>query len=781
MTHDAWRHVHTDRFAVLHNGEEYFPAFVEAVRAAKRCVYIAGWDVDSRVALLHRGAEHPLRLGALLDQIAAANPHLHVYVLPWDFSILFAAEREPAPILTLGWKRHERVHYHADGEHPFGASHHQKFVVVDDAMAFVGGMDLAVRRWDLTAHPADAADTAAGQGEPDDASSGRPRRVDPEGEPYGPYHDVQAVLDGDAALALGVYFRRRWRRATGEALQPPETPAGADLEASVKSSASAPLRHDPWPEGVRPLAEGVPLGIVRTQPGHKDERRALETEAAILDCIRRAKRSIYIENQYLSAQVVVEALAARLKEPAGPEIVLVLPRRSSSWLARKSMDMLREVMMQRLESADHADRLRIRYPAVDDRDIYVHAKVLIADDDLCLLGSANLANRSMGLDTELGIVLDAEAAAKGPAAHAKREDIRRAIARLRTRLLAELTGETPQRVATVAAEAGGLVATVDRLGADGHTLRPIPRRFDKPESLQAFAHEEKFLDPEQPLSLDRLMDIFLAEAPAPPERKRLRWPKALAAALFGLVLVGLVFLWRHTNLDEHLSIDAIVGLGAALEGKPWAGLVVVAGFFFGGLIMAPITLLVVATAIIFDPLAGVVYGLLGCLASATGVYWAGRLLGRDVIRRLAGDTLNRLSRQLARRGVLAVAVLRNMPIAPYNIVNLVAGASHIRFQDYLLGTLLGMAPGVIAINLFSEGLIEAVRNPTWKTMLLPAVIAVGFLLFGHFIRRFALRRGQRSVTTEPDASPVMERADHETAEPPRRTPDGGQAAPSREP
>ena len=124
--------------------------------------------------------------------------------------MIFALERETTPFFGPGWRRHPRIHFHMDGNHPIGASHHSKIVVVDDAVAFVGGLDLARGRWDTPEH------------RPDDA-----RRVDFNGAILPPHHDVQIAVEGEIAAALGELARERWRRATGKQLRAPKTKASA--------------------------------------------------------------------------------------------------------------------------------------------------------------------------------------------------------------------------------------------------------------------------------------------------------------------------------------------------------------------------------------------------------------------------------------------------------------------------------------------------------------------------------------------------------------------------
>src|SRR5262249_46083077 len=133
-----------------------------------------------------------------LSVLVRERPKLVVRVLAWDHSVLYAMEREPFPSLTLGWSTPHRVRFCLDNAVPIGSAQHQKLIVVDDAIAFTGGLDLTVRRWDTSAHAIDS-----------------PHRVDPAGRPYRPFHDVQVLVDGGAAHALAALARERWSLAEG--------------------------------------------------------------------------------------------------------------------------------------------------------------------------------------------------------------------------------------------------------------------------------------------------------------------------------------------------------------------------------------------------------------------------------------------------------------------------------------------------------------------------------------------------------------------------------------
>ena len=137
-------------------------------------------------------------------------------------------------------------------------------------------------------------------------------------------------------------------------------------------------------------------------------REVREVEALNLAAIAAARHTIYLENQYLAARRLVDALAARLREADGPEIVIVLPRRGNNPLERETMDSARHRLIQVLWAADDHRRLGVYWPVTDGgAPIYVHSKVMVVDDRLLRVGSSNLNNRSMGFDSECDVAIEA--------------------------------------------------------------------------------------------------------------------------------------------------------------------------------------------------------------------------------------------------------------------------------------------------------------------------------------------------------------------------------------
>jgi uncharacterized membrane protein YdjX (TVP38/TMEM64 family) len=434
-----------------------------------------------------------------------------------------------------------------------------------------------------------------------------------------------------------------------------------------------------------------------------------------------------LENQYFSSVAITAALAARLAAATGPEVVLIAPQRESGWLEQNTMGVLRARLQRRLRQTDAHGRFRAYCPALPGSDacLNVHSKIMLVDDELLTIGSANLSNRSMGLDTECNLVITA--AGQGERAG----HVRAAIAALRNRLLAEHLGTCAPQIAAATGR-HGLIGAIETLRGGARTLLPSQPQLSA--NVDAMVPDRALIDPERPLDPDR----FIAGFATSKERGGARGRAASIAA--AIVLIGgLTVAWKWTPLQQYVDIDAIVNLGRQLRQQPLAPLLVPAIYVAASLVAIPITLLIAATALVFGPWSGALYAVAGSLLGAAATYGVGRGLGRDVVRRYAGQRINRLNRQLAKRGLLAVTVLRLLPIAPFTVVNMVAGAAKISPRDFLLGTFFGMAPGIAMTLLFVDRVAAVLRRPNPLSIgLLVAVataIAAAALLIRHWLRR----------------------------------------------
>lgn len=382
------------------------------------------------------------------------------------------------------------------------------------------------------------------------------------------------------------------------------------------------------------------------------------------------------------------------------------------------MGVLRTRVHRRLKTADSFGRYRMYcadLPGDEASCLNVHSKVFAVDDDVFCIGSANLSNRSMALDTECNLVIEAHGS--------RRDEIRAAIAAMRNRLLAEHLDATPERVAE-GLLADGLHAAVDRLQGSGRTLRIF-----EPEStpeLEALVPPQEVFDPEKPIDPDELIEQFVPRDVHRPVPRRM-----VGLALLAMALAGLALAWRWTPLGEWVNLASMIKLARSLDALPFTSLAVMGSYVVAGILMVPVSLLIGVTGIVFGPLTGGVYATGGTLLSAAVTYGIGRWLGKDAAQRLMGGRIHRMSRRLTRQGIVAMVITRMLPVAPFSMINVLAGALQIRFRDYLIGTLLGMAPGIIITVTFVHHLAEAVRHPSAGGI--AVLVGVAVLLIGSAI------------------------------------------------
>ncbi|MGK2953097.1 MAG: VTT domain-containing protein [Thiobacillus sp.] len=698
---NCWRRTRAERAAFVVDGAAYFDAFARAALRAQRSILIVGWDFNSRARLWYDEAPPgvPPILGDFLDFLVKRRRGLQIHILDWDFPMIYAMDREAPPIFGLGWQPRRHIHLRFDRNFPTSGSQHQKIIVIDDAVAFSGGMDLAADRWDTPQHQADD-----------------PRRL--QGDmPYPPVHDVMIAVDGDAARALGDLARERWRRATGEKL--------------------APVRNggDCWPEELVPDLSDVAVAISRTEPAYDGRPEVREVEAVYVDMLSSAKRLIYIENQYFTSSRIGAVLEERLRSEDCPEIVMVLRRSSDGWLEGPTMGTLRAQLLARLRRADRFGRLHAYYPVVPDlgnRSINVHAKLCIVDDELAHVGSANLNNRSMGFDTECDLTVEAEDS----------DATRCAIAGFRNRLLAEHLDTSAAEIAAAFEREGTAVAAISALAHGERRLVPLEQSDEWPVSLASIA---ELADPESPVEAEQLISQFAPDGSAAKSGHPLAgWLLAL------LVVAGLFAAWRWTPLSEYLTPEAVNTWATLLVNEPAGPLIVIAAYTLATLTMFPRPLITLAAVLAYGPLLGFAYAMTGMLAAALLTYSAGRLLSRDFIRRVAGRRLNRISRELRRRGLLSVIAVRLVPVAPFIVVNMVAGAAHIRVSHYVLGTAIGILPGTLVATVFGGQLHRALRDPDSINYGLIAISVSAVVLAFFAVRRWLRQRIDAAGKALPD-------------------------------
>ncbi len=427
-----WREERAPRAAVLVDVADYYAALRDALGKAQRSVHFLNWAFESRTRLNPEGESY-LRLGQILRGLATDG--IDVRVLCWRAALPVAMSQDGYPHRNIAVFAGSGVRFVLDGTHPLGACQHQKVVVIDDALAFCGSADLALDRWDTSEH----LDKDFRRRRP------RSRKV------FASRREAMALVDGAPAVALAEIFCARWRRATGETMAPP-----------------APSQTVAWPDGLEPTFTDVAVGIARTAPGWRGAPEVRESEMLTLASIAAAKTAIYMENQYFTSPPAAEALAERLAEADGPDVVLVSTGHAPHWFDRMTMDRARVGFIKRLTRADLHGRLQVLSPVTrGGAPIIVHDKMSVIDDDFVRIGSTNLNNRSTGFDTECDLAFRLESGVNRAAAIA-----------LKHRMVGQWFGLTEGEIGDAVRREGRLGAALASLLAQGlGGLKPIRPRI----------------------------------------------------------------------------------------------------------------------------------------------------------------------------------------------------------------------------------------------------------------------------------------------------------------
>ena len=525
----CWRIERADRMAVIVDAADYFVHLRAALSAAERSIFLIGWDFDLRLEMIPNESDEdgnapdgmPNTLGEFLQHVVDTKPGLSLHILKWDKAMLVQLSQQMAETIALKLDS-DRIHFALDSHHPTGATHHQKVVVIDDRMAFCGGIDVTEGRWDTREHRADD-----------------PRRHFPNGKPHKPWHDATTALEGPVARALGDLSRDRWKAANGEDLDPVD--AGSS----------------PWPDELRPDLEGVDIAIARTKPDYRDQDGVDEIERLYLAAIASARRTIYLESQYFASGAICRALERRLSEPGGPELLVVNPDRAEGFVQHEMMDTGRARMIERVRAAAERggggrSRFRILHPANAAGDpIYVHAKVLVVDDRLVRIGSSNVNNRSMGFDTECDIAFEVSSEAERAFALGLRHD-----------LLAEHMGCEADDVAREAVRQGSLIGAVDALNGKADRclveIDPGPLNALQREIGDRILFDERTWPRNRPYPVKRVTHAA-KRAMAPYHLETVAAGTVLmAAAAIGLGTWAGVRLWRDRSEARRLAAPMVI-------------------------------------------------------------------------------------------------------------------------------------------------------------------------------------------------------------------------------
>lgn len=714
---NCWVESNATFAAPLIDCANYYKALHSSIVKAKHSIFIVGWDIDSRIRLI-RGEDEaqssaPSVISDLLKWKAEQTPDIQIYLLRWDSSLAFFAQRELWAKEAWDEKTPDNVKTELDDTIPMGGSQHQKIVVIDDELVFSGGMDVSTNRWDTRDHPVVSEE-----------------RDGPDGE-YGPLHDVQIVSSGPVVADFSKLVRWRWQRVANE------TPIAIRDNANINIDAPIPAA---WPESYPPIFKNVECALARTIPFMDEVEPAQEVRHMLLDLIGQAESFIYIENQFTTRQEIAEELNRQLKLKPNLNVCIVSSYEPKGKFECEAFWASRIQFKTILESGISPERVKMTYSSIEDmqgKRAYkrIHSKVMTIDDKYLVIGSSNLSNRSMTLDTEIDTVL-----------YGNTPENKQSVVNVRNDLLAEHTGRELEDMPAIFEQPNPVEALMQGQIAHGYILTEVRDEiFTEQSTANLF---RSLSDPEEPL-----ISIPTPGGTVLPARNPRRRSIMIAIGVtIVAVMCGLMY-WASQSIP-WLSSDSINAFLEESRGTYFALPTVLMVYVVGGILFFPVTVLSLAVAAIFGPIWGPIYGMMGALLSSAILFGIGKLSGNAGLKKLGGPKVAAVDEKLKRSGIVGVAAIRMLPIAPFSLVNLVAGISSIGIIQFLVGTFLGMFPPMIAKGLVGDSIAQIWQNPSVETIsyLVAGIALWGLMIWGSqkFARYYQQRKQAASNEKQQD-------------------------------
>lgn len=444
--------------------------------------------------------------------------------------------------MKFDWSTHDNLHFELDGNIPLGGCHHQKLVIIDDQLAYCGGIDITRGRWDTREHKVEDS-----------------RRLLPDNTMPQPHHDIQMAVAGEIAGDVGELGRQRWSNACSR---------------PIKSKVDSKQKIDRlWPRSLKVDVRNVSVAVSRTVPNENLDGE-YEIEQLYLDVIENAEDYIYFENQYFSSETIVDALKKCLQKEKGPEIILVTPLRTDGWLSQQTMDQQRAKLVEMLQQHDRFDRLLVLYPRIsknDDTELNVHSKLTIADNQFIRIGSANLSNRSMRLDSECDLSIFEK----------HRSDVKTAIQSFRNKLLAEHLALPFRKVSRYLNANSSLKHGIEQLCEYNQkrdktrTLLPLP--LDRYQETIPLSEFSDLFDPTEPIEAKSLLN-YLAKTNRPPDEQ----PASGSGWSWSWIAIGcfcciMMALWKWGPLQEWADLNRVQESLQWLKDTPLASCIAIVG------------------------------------------------------------------------------------------------------------------------------------------------------------------------------------------------------------
>lgn len=705
---NCWRIATASHASMVVDAEDYYRALHEGIRKAKHSVFIFGWNVDGRIPLV-RGDDvidgYPSTLHELIVQCARANPDLEFYINQWGHPFLLAGDREFLPAARWRAENCPNIHFRFDNIVPLQASQHQKIVVIDDAIAYSGGLDIGTMRWDNRRHhPADP--LRQDFNDNDDKNT----------QPYIPNHDVQMVVSGQAAKCLAELARKRWFMAT-------------DYEAIPIRPYQESGLPNIWPSKNPPQFENIEIAISLTFPSIGDKPAYRQIENLYMDLIQSAEKFIYIENQYLANNDIAKALNRALKKNKNLR-VLILSSRDPNGLAEEVIMWSKRILFKRLlRKGSVKDRVAMVYTlSMSDNKsspVHIHSKVMIVDDTFLQIGSANINDRSMYLDSECDITVIGQD-----------QQTRDIISDLRNDLIEEHCGRKKDDTQALIDDGNPISFFLSDVSGSPRSFKMIK---DNLSAVASFLKVIVIAEARKRPVINAISEYFSSY------EDKAGFPHKRASMNFLIIVTMAIFLYfdRPMPLSDGLNYQLFETIIENFRTSSLPFLTVIGIFILGGLVFVPITMMLVMTGAIFGVAMGIAVAIAGVIASAAMNFLAGAIIRPSLFQNYANTAFMRIQDRVKNGDIFPLAALRMVPIVPFSLANFILGARKTHFIPYLWSTFLGMLPSIVAMVVFGDAFFRLWQNPNPENLVYVGaalVIWIGMLIFIHVFLKAGIRR-----------------------------------------
>lgn len=681
--------LNAEQLRVIHTVDEYYETFYKAAKKAEKRICIAGWHFhyDTRLII---NEDKTVVLLDFLKELTEEKPNLNIYISIWDASIIYDMHRE-IPKAKKEFANVKNVHFQLVSDDTPISSVHEKYVVIDDYLTLISGMDLTKERWDTREH------------KPHDE-----RRM-AYGKEYPPYFDISAVITGKVSQTFGSFFQKRWHHYGGDELK--------DISPNQFSL------------DIEPHFTNIDIDIIRTQTPSDVELSPLsEIKESYINAIKSAKKYIFIENQYFGSETIQDLIIEQLENQKDLEVIVIVSDYPSGKIEEITLTQQNHLFLKRLKNFEHSDRILVAACHIKNwqEKIHLHSKLLVVDDNFITLGSANVANRSFNYDAEINISFTS--------------DDKETMQNIMLERIAEYLQIPAKKIKESWDKHNSLIKAVEENNNQDYKLKAIePKLNDNLLSNTASSLALDFANPGGKKESTKVFYTLMHRV------SNIIFNRITASAIV-IAVLGLVVFSVYTSYGIEVK-EYFYRIEEFAKNSPEIvsfGLVVLL-YIVLTLMFIPLVVPITGSVVVFGLIKGSIYSLISLLIAGSIYYLAGRIAAKNkTIDNIPYSNIRNTLKVLKKHSIIAVIMTRFLPSGPFVMVNFFTGAVKIPYKNFILGSFIGLLPGLVSFITLGhsvKNLIEETNLKNGMFSLLVIIIILSFMIIlGAISKRFVDRK-----------------------------------------